>query len=47
LADINRGGTSTLVATHDYRHAERLGKRMIRIEEGRMVSDGGLQSCTT
>ena len=47
LADINRAGTSTLVATHDYRHAERLGKRMIRIEEGRIVSDGGPTPCTT
>jgi len=47
LADINRAGTSMLVATHDYRHAERLGKRMIRIEEGRIVSDGGIQPCTT
>jgi cell division transport system ATP-binding protein len=47
LADINRAGTSTLVATHDYRHAERLGKRVIRIEDGRIVSDGGLQSCIT
>ncbi len=47
LVEINRGGTSTLVATHDYRHAERLGKRVIRIQEGRIVSDGGLQTCTT
>lgn len=47
LADINRAGTSMLVATHDYRHAERLGKRVIRIEEGRIVSDGGFQPCTT
>jgi cell division transport system ATP-binding protein len=46
LADINRAGTSALVATHDYRHAERLAKRAIRIEAGRIVSDGGL-SCTT
>jgi cell division transport system ATP-binding protein len=47
LADINRAGTSTLVATHDYRHAERLGKRVIRIVEGRITSDGGLPTCTT
>jgi len=46
LTDINRAGTSTLVATHDYRHAERLGKRVIRIVDGRIVSDGGIQSCT-
>jgi len=47
LADINRSGTSTIVATHDYRHAERLGKRMIRIVEGKIVSDGGPESCIT
>jgi len=47
LADINRSGTSTIVATHDYRHAERLGKRMIRIVEGRIVSDGGPETCIT
>jgi len=47
LGDINRSGTSTIVATHDYRHAERLGKRMIRIVEGRIVSDGGPETCTT
>jgi len=47
LVDINRSGTSTIVATHDYRHAERLGKRMIRIVEGRITSDGGPQTCIT
>lgn len=47
LVDINRGGTSVLVATHDLRHAERLGKRVIRIEKGKVVSDGEVDSCTT
>jgi cell division transport system ATP-binding protein len=40
LVDINRGGTSVLVATHDVRHAERMGKRVIRLERGRLVDDG-------
>jgi cell division transport system ATP-binding protein len=40
LVDINRGGTSVLVATHDIRHAERLGKRVIRLEHGKLVDDG-------
>jgi cell division transport system ATP-binding protein len=40
LVDINRGGTSVLVATHDVRHAERLGKRVIRLDHGRLVDDG-------
>ena len=40
LVDINRGGTSVLVATHDIRHAEKLGKRVIRLEHGKLVDDG-------
>jgi len=40
LVDINRGGTSVLVATHDIRHAERLGKRVIKLEHGKLVDDG-------
>jgi cell division transport system ATP-binding protein len=47
LLDINRGGTSVLVATHDLRHAEWLGKRVIRIEEGRVVDDRGQDQCIT
>jgi cell division transport system ATP-binding protein len=46
LVDINRGGTSVLVATHDIRHAERLGKRVIKLEYGRVVDDGRGQECT-
>jgi cell division transport system ATP-binding protein len=47
LVDINRGGTSVFVATHDLRPAKRLGKRVVRIEEGKIVSDGGQNTCTT
>jgi cell division transport system ATP-binding protein len=47
LIDINRGGTSVFVATHDARHAERLEKRVIRIEDGKIVFDGGQSPCTT
>jgi len=47
LLDINRGGTSVFVATHDLRHAERLGKRVVRIVQGKVVSDGGQDTCTT
>jgi ABC-type sulfate/molybdate transport systems ATPase subunit len=35
------------VATHDLRHAERLRKRVVRIEQGKVVSDGGQDTCTT
>jgi cell division transport system ATP-binding protein len=47
LVDINRGGTSVLVATHDYRSAERLGKRMVRLDAGAIVADGGAEQCIT
>ena len=47
LVEINRGGTLVLVATHDYRHAERLGKRVIKIEAGRITADGGFETCIT
>lgn len=46
LLDINRGGTSVLVATHDVRHASRLGKRIVRLVKGRVVDDGGQDQCT-
>ena len=45
LVDINRGGTSVFVATHDYRNAQRLSKRMIRLKEGKIVEDGGSENC--
>jgi len=41
LADINRAGTTVVVATHDLRHAERLGKRVVQLEAGRLVRDEG------
>ena len=41
LADINRAGTTVVVATHDLRHAERLGKRVVRLEAGKLVRDEG------
>ena len=47
LLDINRGGTSVLVATHDLRHAEWLGKRVIKIEQGRITEDRGRDQCIT
>jgi cell division transport system ATP-binding protein len=40
LLDINRGGTSVLVATHEHDMAGRLGKRIITLVGGRLVSDG-------
>ena len=47
LLDINRGGTSVLVATHDMQKAERLGKRLIVLDKGRVIDDGGQEKCTT
>jgi cell division transport system ATP-binding protein len=47
LLDINRGGTSVVVATHDIRHAERLEKRVVRLKGGRVVDNGRPEECTT
>ena len=54
LVDINRGGTSVLVATHDVRHAERLERRLIKLDHGRLVDtglpqavEGEADQCTT
>jgi len=40
LLDINRGGTSVLVATHDVQNAARLKKRLIVLDKGRVIEDG-------
>ena len=40
LLDINRGGTSVLVATHDIQNAKRLDKRLIVLDKGRVIADG-------
>ncbi|WP_349828087.1 cell division ATP-binding protein FtsE [Brevibacterium litoralis] len=39
LLDINRTGTTVLMATHDEEIVNRLDKRVIRLEDGRMMSD--------
>jgi len=41
LLDINRGGTSVLIATHEHDMAGRLGKRILTLVGGRLQSDGG------
>ncbi len=45
LVDINRGGTSVVVATHDYNAAAKLGRRIIRLERGKIIGDGGIETC--
>lgn len=47
LLDINRGGTSVLVATHEHGMAGRLGKRILTLVGGKLVSDGGEIDCTS
>lgn len=47
LLDINRGGTSVLVATHEHDMAGRLGKRILTLVGGRLQDDGGEESCTS
>ncbi len=47
LLDINRGGTSVLIATHEHDMAGRLGKRIITLVGGRLQEDEGGESCTS
>ena len=47
LLDINRGGTSVLVATHEHNLAGQLGKRILTLRGGKLVDGGGGQSCTS
>ncbi len=42
LEDINRAGATVVVATHDLSHAQRLGKRVIELCKGKILSDGRL-----
>jgi cell division transport system ATP-binding protein len=41
LSDANVRGTTVVVATHDLLMVERSGKRVVRLEKGRIVSDVG------
>jgi len=41
LQDANVRGTTVVVATHDLPMVERSGKRVVRLEKGRIVSDAG------
>jgi cell division transport system ATP-binding protein len=41
LSDANVRGTTVVVATHDLAMVERLQKRVVRLDKGRIVSDGG------
>jgi cell division transport system ATP-binding protein len=36
--DVNARGTTVLVATHDREMIQRMGKRVITLERGRVVS---------
>lgn len=47
LLDINRGGTSVLVATHEHGMAGRMGKRILTLVGGRLEGGGGDESCTS
>lgn len=41
LANLNLRGTTVLVASHDMMVVERMGKRIVRMEEGKIASDTG------
>jgi len=38
FADFNRVGTTVLIATHDLRQVQRLGKRTIELESGQIIN---------
>ncbi len=40
LADLNRQGLTVVMATHNLEMAERYGHRQVRMDYGRLVSDG-------
>jgi len=40
--DFNRHGVTVLIATHDLRQVERLGKRVLTLKAGEVVRDTGL-----
>ena len=40
--DFNRHGVTVLIATHDLRQVERLGKRVLTLKAGELVRDTGL-----
>ena len=40
LQEINNLGTTVLVVTHDMKMVDRFGKRVIAIDEGKVISDG-------
>jgi cell division transport system ATP-binding protein len=39
LYRINRTGTTVLVATHDREMVDKMRRRVVRLEEGRIISD--------
>lgn len=44
LMNLNERGTTVIVASHDMMVIEQLGKRVIRIDEGRIVSDSKFEN---
>ena len=40
LSEINKLGTTVLVVTHEMELVERFNRRVIAIDDGRVVSDG-------
>ena len=43
FVQFNQVGVCVLVATHEHRHIERLGKPVLVLEQGRLVSGSGAQ----
>ena len=42
FAEVNARGTAVIMATHDLRLVERYGRRILRLDDGRIREDMGL-----
>jgi cell division transport system ATP-binding protein len=43
LAEVNRGGVTVVVATHDINMVRRLGRRALVLRDGRLIGDGRME----
>ena len=46
FVDFNRGGVTVLIATHDQHHIQRLSKRTLHLNHGRLIADNAVEQQT-
>ncbi len=46
-AELNRGGTTILLITHDYKLVHHYAHRAVLLRDGRIVADGAVKSGTS